>query len=216
MIQMTDIMICIMYYTCSLFLKNCCSSHCPIEWRLGVLGVNSGVLWGYICFYNFRVLNLQDVTYIEDMNMQKSSQNGDNGRYSRLDSSTLSYFEEINSHLKSTEDDEEKHLIADNALEEAAGREAEIAADATTSRVIESLIHVASLSSLIKFTNACIDGDSLGYICSRYVNCCLLQSTRTRYICSTCLFPSSSFSSAFHSLLSPFSFPTVVHSVHMS
>jgi len=143
--------------------------------------------------------------------MQKNNQNGDNGRYSRLDSSTLSYFEEINSHLRSTEDNEEKHLIADNALEEAAGREAEIAADATTSRVIESLIHVASLSSIIKFTNACIEGDSLGYICSRYVTCCPSPSNRKRSQLPD--MPSSSHHfTPLRSPLSPFPSPLYLHS----
>lgn len=89
-------------------------------------------------------------------------------KHTRLDAGTLSYFEEIAQNLKSSElDAQQKELLANNALEEAAGIAVDVATDAVTSRVIESLLPTVSLNSLRSFLKSCIDGENLGNLCSR-------------------------------------------------
>lgn len=90
--------------------------------------------------------------------------------FSKIDEETLKYYAEIDAHFKTIEDDEEKHLLAENVLAETAGREADIVPDAACSRVLESLLPFASPSSLEKFTQNCIGGDNLGIICTRWVS----------------------------------------------
>ena len=94
---------------------------------------------------------------------------GAHGRHSRLDAEQLSYYAEIDTHFKSLTDDEDKHLLANNVLGDAAGREAEVATDAACSRVLEALLSFASTEALCTFTKACVEGDSLGTMCTRWV-----------------------------------------------
>ena len=94
---------------------------------------------------------------------------GSQGRHSRLDAEQLSYYAEIDTHFKGLTDDEDKHLLANNVLGDAAGREAEVATDAACSRVVEALLPFASTEALCTFTNSCVEGDSLGTMCTRWV-----------------------------------------------
>ena len=94
---------------------------------------------------------------------------GSQGRHSRLDAEQLSYYAEIDTHFKGLTDDEDKHLLANNVLGDAAGREAEVATDAACSRVVEALLPFASTEALCTFTKSCVEGDSLGTMCTRWV-----------------------------------------------
>eukprot|EP00887_Chlorella_sp_A99_P004080 scaffold23.g4080.t1 len=82
---------------------------------------------------------------------------GGRPRFSSLDAETLSFFEEIAGHLKTLDSDEERGLLADNVLEEAAGRAAALATDAACSRVLESLLPLASTERLCGFVAACVE-----------------------------------------------------------
>lgn len=88
---------------------------------------------------------------------------------SRLDAETLAYYGEIDGRMAELqqEDAEERSLLADNALGEAGGREAEVATDAACSRVLERLLPHASTEALCTFTRACVEGESLGAMCTR-------------------------------------------------
>ena len=94
---------------------------------------------------------------------------GKRSGHSRLDAETLSYYAEIDGRIAELgqEDAEERSLLADNALGEAGGREAEVATDAACSRVLERLLPHASTEALCTFTKACVEGDSLGAMCTR-------------------------------------------------
>lgn len=88
-------------------------------------------------------------------------------RYSRLDEETLSYFRELDSHVKSLADDgDEKEALVSNALSELHGRETEIICDAECSRVVEKLLPHATHAVLKDFCNLCIKDDNLGIICT--------------------------------------------------
>ena len=50
----------------------------------------------------------------------------------------------------------------------AAGRQAEVAADAACSRVLEGLLPHASGAALCAFVRGCVEGESLGAICTRW------------------------------------------------
>lgn len=84
-----------------------------------------------------------------------------------MDAETSSYFAEIASHFQTLEDDEERGLVADNALGEAAGQEPRVAADAACSRVLEALLPHASVPALAAFVAACCEGENLGATCTR-------------------------------------------------
>ncbi|KAL4852677.1 hypothetical protein ACK3TF_006244 [Chlorella vulgaris] len=108
---------------------------------------------------------------------------GRRGGHSRLDSETLSYYSELDGHLRSLgrEESDDRQLLADNALAEAAGREAEVAADAACSRVLEALLPHAATQQLAAFTRGCVEGEGLGELCtqgpfgSHVLEKCLLQ-----------------------------------------
>ena len=104
-------------------------------------------------------------------------------RYSRLDAETLGYYSEIDTHFKSLTDDEEKQLLADNALGETAGREAAVATDAACSRVLEALLPFASTEALCTFTRACVEGENLGAMCIRWGCRCCCRRYRRRVCC---------------------------------
>ena len=92
---------------------------------------------------------------------------GERPRVSRVDAATSSYFEELSATLRSLYDDEERQLLADNALDEVEGREAEVAADAACSRVVEALLPLASPDRSCRFLTNCVAGDNLGAVCTR-------------------------------------------------
>ncbi len=138
--------------------------------------------------------------------------------YSRLDAETLSYYEEIGGRFAELDDDEEKALLADNALGECVERgAADVGTDAACSRVsahavgrcalaatrrrrcrrlppathrrlpplpaaacrsprnptppcmqvLEKLLPHAGTEALCAFTQACVEGDNLGTMCTR-------------------------------------------------
>lgn len=87
-------------------------------------------------------------------------------RHSRLPEDTSSYFREVAERLKDLDDDEERQLLADNALEEA---HAGVAIDAECSRVVEALLPHVSTPNLCKFTKSCVEGETLGMMCTRWV-----------------------------------------------
>lgn len=87
--------------------------------------------------------------------------------HSLLDTETSSYYAEINERFGELDDAEEKTLLAENALGEASGKEAEIACDAACSRVLERLLPHAGTEALCAFTRACVEGESLGAMCTR-------------------------------------------------
>jgi hypothetical protein len=89
------------------------------------------------------------------------------GRHSRVDAETLKYYEEIGSHFKTLDDDEEKQVLAENVLAETEGKETEVVPDAACSRVVESLIPYASIPVLDKFLRGCIQEENLGVICTK-------------------------------------------------
>lgn len=64
------------------------------------------------------------------------------------------------------DDDEERQLLADNVLEEAAGRAAALATDAACSRVLEALLPLASTPRLAAFVSACVSGEALATVCT--------------------------------------------------
>jgi hypothetical protein len=101
-------------------------------------------------------------------------------RFSKVDSSTLAYFTEIDEHFKSLTDDEEKHILADNALGEARGKEAQVATDAACSRVVEALIPHASTQVLCIYLSQCVEGENLAVVCTRYgshLHACIMLHT---------------------------------------
>lgn len=69
--------------------------------------------------------------------------------------------------LTPREESEDRQLLADNALAEAAGREAEVAADAACSRVLEALLPHAATQQLAAFTRGCVEGEGLGELCTQ-------------------------------------------------
>lgn len=130
--------------------------------------------------------------------------------YSRLDAETMSYYEEIGGRFAELDDDEERTLLADNALGECVERgAAEVGTDAACSRVsvqafgsarwargalrrrrrlppaaaarrpdrpppcppglqvLEKLLPHAGTETLCAFTQACVEGDNLGTMCTR-------------------------------------------------
>jgi len=91
----------------------------------------------------------------------------DGSRFARVDGDTLRYFTEIAEHIQTLDSDEDKQLIADNALEETKEREQLIVPDAVCSRVLEALIPHASPALVVKFIEGCILDDNLGVICTR-------------------------------------------------
>lgn len=104
------------------------------------------------------------------MKRKRHDSSTDGGRgveYSRLDQATLAYYKEIHECMKNAfNDNEEKVRIANNALEETRGREAEIASDSVCSRVIEALLPHAGPESLAGFLRGCVQGDNLGILCT--------------------------------------------------
>ena len=58
----------------------------------------------------------------------------------RVDPETITYFEELEGHLKTLEDPEEISILISNALEEAQGKEVKVVTDAACSRVLETLL----------------------------------------------------------------------------
>ncbi|KAL4439741.1 hypothetical protein ABPG75_002742 [Micractinium tetrahymenae] len=94
---------------------------------------------------------------------QKREREGEKRGYSRLPAETLQYFEEVAGRLKELDDDEERQLLADNALGEA---DSAVATDAACSRVVEALLPHASISVLGTFAKAVVEGESLGAMCT--------------------------------------------------
>jgi hypothetical protein len=92
---------------------------------------------------------------------------GEDFRHSRVDAETLKYYEEIGTHFKTLDDDEEKQVLAENVLAETEGKEVDIVPDAACSRVIEALIPYASIPALDKFLRGCIQDENLGVICTK-------------------------------------------------
>lgn len=107
-------------------------------------------------------------------------------RHSRLDAETLAYYAEIDGRMAElgVDDAEERSLLADNALGEAGGREAEVATDAACSRVLERLLPHASTEALCAFTQACVEGESLGAMCTRCVSGGRAAARRLRNACA--------------------------------
>ena len=103
------------------------------------------------------------------MKRKRQDKSADGGRrdFSRLDQATLAYYKEIHECIKATDDEEEKSTVANNALEETRGREADIASDSACSRVLEALLPHASPESLAAFLTGCVQGDTLGILCTR-------------------------------------------------
>lgn len=95
---------------------------------------------------------------------QKREREGEKRGYSRLPAETLQYFEEVAGRLKELEDDEERQLLADNALGEA---DSAVATDAACSRVVEALLPHASTAVLATFAKAVVEGENLGAMCTR-------------------------------------------------
>jgi hypothetical protein len=92
---------------------------------------------------------------------------GEDFRHSRVDAETLKYYEEIGTHFKTLDDEEEKQVLAENVLAETEGKEVDIVPDAACSRVIEALIPYASIPALDKFLRGCIQEENLGVICTK-------------------------------------------------
>ena len=86
---------------------------------------------------------------------------------SRLDGETLAYFRELDTAFRALTSDEERALAADSALEEAGARGAEVAADASCSRVLEGLLPHATTPALCAFVAACVEGEALGSLCTQ-------------------------------------------------
>jgi hypothetical protein len=103
------------------------------------------------------------------MKRKRHDTSTDGGRveFSRLDQATLAYYKEIHECIKKADDNEEKVRVANNALEETRGREAEIASDSVCSRVIEALLPHAGPEALAGFLTGCVQGDNLGLLCTR-------------------------------------------------
>lgn len=74
--------------------------------------------------------------------------------HSSADQSTRQYFIEVKQHFDQLDDTEQQHQLVENALEEANGREPQIATDAMCSRVLEVFLPHASSSTFIRFLRA--------------------------------------------------------------
>lgn len=85
----------------------------------------------------------------------------------RLDTATVDYFAEIQTHLKGFADDEERQLLVGNALEETKGRELQVSTDAACSRVLESLLKLVDPASLVKFATAFLAEDQFFMLCTK-------------------------------------------------
>lgn len=106
------------------------------------------------------------------MSAGKKRQRDDDGHqttFARVDQETSQYFNEINTHFKTLDSHEDKQLLANNVLEEAAERGAEVATDAACSRVLEALLPFASIEAISKYAKHCVEGENLGKLCTRYV-----------------------------------------------
>ena len=75
----------------------------------------------------------------------------------RLDSEALAYFHEIRSHFDSLQEAQERTVIADNCLQEAAAKPLQAATDAECSRIIEVLLPSASEEGLIAFAEGLLE-----------------------------------------------------------
>ena len=108
-------------------------------------------------------------------------------RYSKVDAETGAYFAEIAATFKALPDDdpEQRQLVADSALGEAAGGEARVASDAACSRVLEALLPHASAPALAAFVGALCEGENLGATCTRWVSPLRLQSLSPHDLCDT-------------------------------
>ncbi|KAL4419124.1 hypothetical protein ABPG77_004516 [Micractinium sp. CCAP 211/92] len=94
---------------------------------------------------------------------QKREREGEKRGHSRLPAETLQYFEEVAGRLKELDDDEERQLLADNALGEA---DSGVATDAACSRVVEALLPHASTGVLATFAKSVVEGENLGAMCT--------------------------------------------------
>lgn len=119
---------------------------------------------------------------------QKREREGEKRGYSRLPAETVQYFEEVAGRLKELDDDEERQLLADNALGEA---DSGVATDAACSRVVEALLPHASTAVLATFAKSVVEGENLGAMCTRCgarVAACrlppLLPATHMRHACA--------------------------------
>ncbi|XP_051147669.1 pumilio homolog 23 isoform X2 [Andrographis paniculata] len=82
----------------------------------------------------------------------------------QVDPDTAKYFTEISNVLEGSEVDlEERSVICGNALEEARGKEVELATDYIISHTMQTLLEGCSLDNLCAFLRSC--GNNLAYIC---------------------------------------------------
>lgn len=86
---------------------------------------------------------------------------------SRVEPETLQYLTEVSEHAKTLEDNEERELLLNNVLEELEGKELRVAADAVTSRLLESLLARAAPRHLVAFMGAFTDEDAMYKLAGR-------------------------------------------------
>lgn len=91
---------------------------------------------------------------------------------SRVEPETLAYLTEVSEHLATIEDAEEKELLLNNVLEELEGKELRIAADAVSSRLLETLLAPAAPRHLISFMGAFTSEDDMYKLAGRWDTVC--------------------------------------------
>ena len=90
---------------------------------------------------------------------------------------------QVRATLDSLDDPEERSLLADNALEEASGRENEVASDPACSRVLEVLLGAASGDAVLNFAKAVLTGDKLLALATKYVTHSLQKQAYNHMTC---------------------------------
>jgi hypothetical protein len=79
--------------------------------------------------------------------------------------------------LAAVQDEEERSLLASNALGEAGGHELSIATDAACSRALEALLPAAAPAAVVAFARALAQADDYWELASRQAACSLYRLT---------------------------------------
>jgi hypothetical protein len=106
---------------------------------------------------------------ITDMQPRKRATSAHEFRHNTVEQTTVQYFVEVKHHFDGLDDLEEKSRLVENALEEAKGREVEIATDAMCSRVLEVFLSHAPASTFFRFCRAFLGNGKFSTIARRQV-----------------------------------------------
>lgn len=85
--------------------------------------------------------------------------------FNHLSKDTLSYYEEVGRAIGETPE-EDKSMVADNALAELGEQVVEVSGDPTCSRILEKLLPHVTAPKLIDYIDACFAPERIGAVCT--------------------------------------------------